>query len=35
MINKTEINPSINATAINSEVGQATAINPNMRICHL
>ena len=30
MINKTEINPSINATAINSEVGQATAINPNI-----
>lgn len=30
MINKTEINPSINATVINSEVGQTTAINPNI-----
>lgn len=30
MSNKTEINPSINATVINSEVGQATAINPNI-----
>lgn len=30
MINKTEINPSINATVINSEVGQATTINPNI-----
>lgn len=30
MSNKTEINPSINATVINSEVGQATAINPNL-----
>lgn len=30
MINKTEINPSINATVINSEVGQATVINPNI-----
>ena len=30
MSNKTEINSSINATVINSEVGQATAINPNL-----
>ena len=30
MSNKTEINPNINATVINSEVGQATAINPNL-----
>jgi serine/threonine protein kinase len=30
MNNKTEINPNINATVINSEVGQATAINPNL-----
>lgn len=30
MSNKTEINPSINATVINSEVGQATTINPNI-----
>lgn len=30
MSNKTEINPNINATVVNSEVGQATAINPNL-----
>lgn len=30
MSNRTEINPNINATVINSEVGQATAINPNL-----
>lgn len=30
MSNKTEINPNINATVINSEVGQATALNPNL-----
>lgn len=30
MSNKTEINPSINATVINSDVGQVTAINPNI-----
>lgn len=30
MSNKTEINHSINATVINSEVGQVTAINPNL-----
>lgn len=30
MSNKTEINPNINATVINSEVGQTTAINPNL-----
>lgn len=30
MSNKTEINPNINATVINSEVGQSTAINPNL-----
>ena len=30
MSNKTEINPNVNATVINSEVGQATAINPNL-----
>lgn len=30
MSNKTEINPNINTTVINSEVGQATAINPNL-----
>ena len=30
MSNKTEINPNINATVINSEVGQATSINPNL-----
>ena len=29
MNNKTQINPAINATVINSEVSQATAINPN------
>lgn len=32
MSNKTEINPSINATVINSEFEQATAINPNLGI---
>ena len=30
MSNRTEINPNINATIINSEIGQATAINPNL-----
>ena len=30
MSNRTEINPEVNATVINSEVGQATAINPNL-----
>lgn len=30
MSNKTEINPNINATVINSEVGQATAINSDI-----
>lgn len=30
MSNRTEINHNINATVINSEVGQATAINPNL-----
>lgn len=30
MSNTTEINPNINTTVINSEVGQATAINPNL-----
>ena len=30
MSNRTEMNPNINATVINSEVGQATAINPNL-----
>lgn len=30
MSNRTEINPNINATVINSEVGQATAINPSI-----
>lgn len=30
MSNKTEINPDINATVINSEIGQATVINPNL-----
>jgi hypothetical protein len=30
MSNKTEINPNINATVINSEIGQETAINPNL-----
>ncbi len=30
MSNRTEINPNINATVINSEVSQATAINPNL-----
>lgn len=30
MNNKTEVNPNINATVINSEIGQATAINPNI-----
>ncbi len=30
MSNRTEINPNINATVINSEIGQATAINPNL-----
>lgn len=30
MSNRTEINPEVNATVINSEVGQATAINQNL-----
>lgn len=30
MSKKTEINPNINATVINSEIGQATAINPEL-----
>lgn len=30
MSNRTEINPSVNATVINSEMGQATVINPNI-----
>jgi len=30
MNNKTEINPNVNATVINAEVGQATVINPNV-----
>lgn len=30
MNNKTEINPNINATVINSELGTATVINPNV-----
>lgn len=30
MSNRTEINPDINATVINSEIGQATVINPNL-----
>lgn len=30
MSNRTEINPNVNATVINSEVGQSTAINPNL-----
>lgn len=30
MSDKTEINPDVNATVINSEIGQATAINPNI-----
>lgn len=30
MSNKTEINPNVNATIINSEIGQATEINPNL-----
>lgn len=30
MSNRTEINPNVNATVINSEMGQATAINPNI-----
>lgn len=30
MSNRTEINPNINATVINSEIGQATAINPDL-----
>lgn len=30
MSNRTEINPNINATVINSEIGKATAINPNL-----
>lgn len=30
MSNRTEINPNVNATVINSEIGQATAINPNL-----
>lgn len=30
MNNQTVINPNANATAINSELGQATAINPNL-----
>ena len=32
MSNITEINPNINATAINSEIGKATAINPNLAV---
>ena len=30
MSNQTEINPNVNATVINSELGQTTAINPNL-----
>lgn len=30
MSNRTEINPNVNATVINSEMGQATAINPDL-----
>lgn len=30
MSNRTEINPSVNATVINSEAGQTTVINPNL-----
>lgn len=30
MSNQTVINPNVNATVINSELGQATAINPNL-----
>lgn len=30
MSNETVINPNVNATVINSELGQATAINPNL-----
>lgn len=30
MNNQTVINPNVNATVINSELGQATAINPNL-----
>ena len=30
MSNRTEINPTVNATVINSEMGQATAINPDL-----
>ena len=30
MSNKTEINPIVNATVINPQLGQATAINPNI-----
>lgn len=30
MSNKTVINPNVNATIINPEIGQATAINPNL-----
>ena len=30
MSNRTEINPNVNATVINSEIGQATAINPDL-----
>ena len=29
MSNQTVINPNVNATVINSELGQATSINPN------
>lgn len=32
MSNRTEINPNINATVINSEIGKATAINPNLAV---
>lgn len=30
MSNRTEINPNVNATVINSEIGQATSINPDL-----
>ena len=30
MSNKTVIDPNVNATVINPEMGQATAINPNI-----
>lgn len=30
MNNRTVINPSVNATVVNSQLGQATAINPNL-----